>query len=252
MPLPNELMDEVRDSKVFTKLDLKNGYHLFHIKKGDEWKMAFNTHRGHYEMTVVPFGLTNTPAFFQTRMNEILWDLRERGVVVYIDDILIHSKDAKEHKALVKEVLMRLRKNFLYCNTKKCAFKQDDIEFLGMILSKDGVSTEKGKIDAVMSWEQPRTVKEVQSFLGFCNFYRRFIPKYSKIARPLTQLTKKDLKFEWNSETEKVFQMLKEKMCQAPVLIHANPTKPFVLETDCSDFALAGVLSQAIYDDATK
>jgi hypothetical protein len=121
-----------------------------------------------------------------------------------------------------------------------------------MIVSKDGVSTEKGKINAVMSWERPRTVKEVQSFLGFCNFYHRFIPEYSKIARPLTQLTKKDLKFEWKSETERAFQMLKEKMCQAPVLIHANPTKPFVLETDCSDFALAGVLSQAIYDDATK
>jgi hypothetical protein len=145
MPLPNELMDEVRDSKVFTKLDLKNGYHLFRIKKGDEWKTAFNTHRGHYEMTVVPFGLTNAPAFFQTRMNEILWDLRERGVVVYIDDFLIHSKDTKEHKALVKEVLMRLRKNFLYCNAKKCVFKQDEIEFLGMILSKDSVSLRKEK-----------------------------------------------------------------------------------------------------------
>jgi hypothetical protein len=124
MPLLNDLMDQVRDSKVFTKLDLKNGYHLFRIKEGDKWKTVFNMHKGHYEMLGVPFGLTNAPAFFQTQMNEILWDLREWGVICYIDDILIHTKDGVDHMALVKEVLECLRKNFLYANGKKCVFME--------------------------------------------------------------------------------------------------------------------------------
>jgi hypothetical protein len=183
-------------------------------------------------------------------MNEILWDLREQGVICYIDDILIHTKDGVDHMALVKEVLEHLRKNFLYANGKKCVFMEREVEFLGMILSEKGVSTEKGKVEAVMSWEQPRNVKEVQLFLGFCNFYQRFVPEYSRIARPLTQLTRKGLKFEWSEEAEEAFQTLKKRMFEAPVLIHVNPDKPFVLETDCSDYVLAGVLSQAVYDDA--
>jgi Mg2+ and Co2+ transporter CorA len=124
MPLLNDLMDQVQDSKVFTKLDLKNRYHLFRIKEGDEWKTVFNMHKRHYKMLVVPFGLTNALAFFQTQMNEILWDLREQGVICYIDDILIHTKDGVDYMALVKEVLEHLRKNFLYANGKKCVFME--------------------------------------------------------------------------------------------------------------------------------
>jgi len=171
LPLMQELQDHVQGAQWFTKLDLKNGFNLIRIRQGDEWKTAFRTRYGLFEFKVMPFGLTNAPSTFQDMMNHVLSDVLDIGVLAYMDDILIYAKEEEEHDRLVKEVLERLQKNGLAVSPEKCVWKEQEVEFLGYIIGRNGVRMSEGKIKTVLDWETPRSLTEVQSFLGFANFY---------------------------------------------------------------------------------
>lgn len=185
LPLISGTLDRLRTAKLFTKLDLRVGYSNVRIAEGDEWKTAFRTRYGTYEYLVMPFGLTNAPAAFQRFMNDIFSDLLDVTVVVYLDDILIYSDDPAKHPEHVREVLKRLRANDLFCKPEKCEFHAEQIEYLGFIIGPEGISMDPKKISTILSWPQPRNVRDIQSFLGFANFYRRFIHGYSDIVVPL-------------------------------------------------------------------
>ena len=245
-PLPLYILffEQVRGSIYFTKLDLKAAYNLVRIRKGDEYKTAFRTRRGHYEYSVMPFGLTNAPAVFQRFINFVLSELINKFVVVYLDDILIYSRSLDEHRTHVKKVLKALKENHLIVKLEKCVFHVKEIEFLGHLISGTSIKTDPKKIESVKDWPEPNTTKQLQSFLGFCNYYRRFIKNFSIIANPLFKLTRKNALFVWTEECKSTFATLKELLTTAPVLLLPDPEKPFVLETDASHFALGCVLSQ--------
>ncbi|QRW08587.1 Retrotransposable element Tf2 protein [Ceratobasidium sp. AG-Ba] len=244
MPLQVELVDQVKNAKIYSKLDLRWGFNNIRIKEGDEWKTAFRTAYGIYEYLVMPFGLKNAPAVLQRMMNDIFRHLLGVTVVVYMDDILIFSEKEEDHAEHVKEVLKILRDNNLYAKLAKCEFFVKKVIFLGLVITPEGISMEEEKIKAIMEWGAPRKIKEVQAFLGFVNFYRRFIAEFSKIARPLHDLTKKDTRFEWSQECQQAFEEIKKRVSQDPVLIHPDPDKPFILETNASGIAIGAILSQ--------
>jgi len=243
LPLISGLLDQLGQAKIYTKIDLRGAYNLVRVKEGDEWKTAFRTRYGHFEYNVMPFGLTNAPAIFQHLMNDVFREFLDKFVVCYLDDILIYSKNVEEHEEHVKLVLQKLRDAGLYAKAEKCVFHQPQVEFLGYIISNEGLSMDPKKIEAITNWLTPRTVRDVQCFLGFANFYRIFIQNYSQIAAALTRLTCKD-KLDWGLEAENAFQNLKTAFTTAPILIHPDFSKPFYMETDASDFALGAVLSQ--------
>jgi len=200
-PLMQELQDRVQGAQWFTKMNLKNGFHLIRMREGDEWKTAFRTRYGLFEFQVMPFGLTNAPSTFQDMMNHVFSDLLDLGVIAYMDDILIYAKEEEEHDRLVEEVLKRLTTNGLVVSPAKCEWQVHEVEFLGYVIGQNGIRMAQDKVDAVLSWRTPNSLTEVQSFLGFANFYRRFIKYYSRVARPLTELTKKTPgKWAWNPE----------------------------------------------------
>jgi hypothetical protein len=244
LPLIDETLDQLQGAEIFTKLDAKGAYNLIRIAKGDEWKTAFRTRYGHYEYLVMPFGLTNAPATFQAYINDVLKKQLDHFVVVYLDDILIYSKNYKEHLQHVKVVLKQLREAKIQLKLSKCVFHAKEVEFLGFIVNKDGVKMDGNKVRSVLEWKSPRTVKEIQSFLGFANFYRRFIKGFSKIVAPITRLLKKEVKFDWNEEAEQAFQQLKIAFTSDPILTHFEEKRTCVIETDASDTALGAVCSQ--------
>jgi len=241
-----DLQDRVQGARWFTKIDLKNGFHPIRMREGDEWKTAFRTRYGLFEFEVMPFGLTNTPSTFQDMMNHILSDLLDAGVIAYMDDILIYAKTEEEHDDLVEEVLRRLQKNRLAVSPEKCVWKTQVVEFLGYVIGKEGIKMSNEKVEAVLCWRTPSSLTEVQSFLGFANFYRHFLREYSKVVRPLTELTKKSEKgsWAWNEEAERAFQDLKKRITTAPILAHFDPGKPVIIKTDALDFVIGAVLSQ--------
>ena len=217
LPLMNELRDRVGGSTIFTKLNLKSGYNLIRIKEGDEWKTAFRTRYGHFEYLVMPFGLANAPATFQNMMNEIFKDMSDSGVVIYLDDILIYSEYEVDHIALVKRELTRLQEHKPSIAPEKCKWHKSKVNYLGYIISAEGVEMDQEEIKTLLEWNAPETVKDIQSFLGFANFYRRFIEGYYKLTRPLTDLAKKSEKFFWSAECDKAFQELKSRFTSAPI-----------------------------------
>jgi hypothetical protein len=241
-------MAKLRDAKIFTKLDLRWGYNNVRIKEGDEWKTAFKTKYGSFEYLVMPFGLTNAPAAFQRFMNDLFRDLLDITVVVYLDDILIFSKDPAEHSNHVREVLQRLARNQLFCKPSKCHFHVTTVDYLGIQISPQGFSMDEKKIEAVTSWPTPKSVKQVQAFLGFVNYLRRFIPDFSSIARPLHNLTQKDKPWKWGEPEDNSFQELKQRVTHRPVLAHSDPSKPYFLETNASGVAMGAILSQRSED----
>jgi hypothetical protein len=247
----SELMERLAGAKIFTKLDLKNGYNLVRIKEGEEWKTAFRTRYGLYEYLVMPFGLCNAPASFQAMMNEILSDLLDAGVIVYIDDVLIYSETEEEHKVLVRKVIQRLKDHNLCAAIDKSVFHVSEVDYLGFVVGVEGIKMNQKKIEEILAWKRPMSVKNVQSFLGFANFYRRFILNYSMICRPLTELTKKDVHFFWTPECEEAFEELKRRFTTGPILVHFHSDRKTVVETDASDFALGCVLSQVQLDNST-
>ncbi|CAD6962302.1 unnamed protein product, partial [Tilletia controversa] len=229
---------------IFSKIDLRGAYNLLRIASGDEWKTAFRTRYGSFEYLVMPFGLCNAPSTFQRFMNDVFRDLQGVSVVIYLDDILIFSENPEDHKKHVQQVLERLRSAHLYAKPEKCSFFQDSVEFLGYKISGSGVEMVTEKVDAVLSWPEPKTVKDLQSFLGFANFYRRFIWQYSKVTSPLTALLRKDTSWKWTPQCQEAFDTLKRAFTSAPILQHFDPTKSITMETDASDYALAAVISQ--------
>jgi len=244
LPLMQELQDRVQGAQWFTKMDLKNGFNLIRIREGDEWKTAFRTRYGLYEFQVMPFGLTNALSTFQDMMNNVLSDLLDVGVLAYMDDILIYAVTKSEHDHLVKEVLRRLQDKGLAVSPEKCVWRAQEVEFLGYVIGREGIKMSNDKVQVVLSWKIPKSLTEVQSFLGFANFYRRFIQDYSKVAQPLTELTKKTEKWEWNNEAGHAFEELKRRFTSAPILAHFDAQKPVMIETDTSDFEIGAVLSQ--------
>lgn len=245
LPLMSTAFDLLQGATVFTKLDLRNAYHLVRIRQGDEWKTAFNTPSGHYEYQVMPFGLTNAPAVFQALINDVLRDMINHFVFVYLDDILIFSRTLKEHHHHVRQVLQRLLKNHLYVKAQKCEFHVTEASFLGFILREGQLQMDPAKTDAVRKWPTPKSVKEVQQFLGFANFYRKFIRNFSSVAAPISALTKKTKEpFVWTSKAEEAFQDLKLRFSSAPVLVLPDPSQPFIVEVDASDVGVGAVLSQ--------
>ena len=244
LPLINETMDRLQKAKIYTKLDLQNAYNSIRIKEGDEWKTAVRTRYGLFEYLVMPFGLTNAPATFQRFITDVLREYMDVTCVIYLDDILIFSENEEEHTKHVKQILAKLQEAKLYAKLSKCQFSVKKTEFLGYIIEPGGITTDPRKIQAIIEWDTPRNVKDVQSFLGFANFYRRFIKEYSKIVEPLTSLTHKDKKFTWTTEAQKAFEELKKRFTESPILTFFDPEREVVIETDASDHTIAGVISQ--------
>ncbi|KAK7887257.1 hypothetical protein WMY93_026878 [Mugilogobius chulae] len=244
LPLINSAFQPLHGATVFSKLDLRNAYHLVRIREGDEWKTAFNTPLGHFEYLVMPFGLTNAPAVFQALVNDVLRDFLNHFVFVYLDDILIFSSSPEEHVVHVRQVLQRLLENKLFVKEEKCEFHVQSVSFLGYIIGNGQVKPDPSKIRAVEEWPSPENRKQLQRFLGFANFYRRFIRNYSQVAMPLTRLTSSKIPFCWTPDAEKTFNNLKLLFTSAPVLIHPDPSLQFVVEVDASDTGVGAVLSQ--------
>ncbi|KAL7281605.1 hypothetical protein ACG7TL_004922 [Trametes sanguinea] len=243
LPLVSDLLDTPWKARIYTKIDLRHAYNLVRIAPGDEWKTAFRTRYGSFEWLVMPFGLSNAPAAFQRFVNDIFSDLLDVCVIVYLDDILIYSDNPEQHREHVKEVLRRLRKNKLFARADKCEFHTNSVEYLGYILSPDGLTMSEAKVKAILDWPEPRKVRDIQAFLDFANFYRRFIPNYSEIVLPLTRLTRKSVLWDFNEDCRNAFNTLKKAFTTAPVLHHWEPDRPLTIETDASDYAIAGILS---------
>jgi transposase InsO family protein len=253
LPLISETLDRLGEAKVFSALDLKDAYYRIPIKRGDSWKTAFRTRYGHFEYNVMPFGLTNAPATFQAYINRALAGLVDVCCVVYLDDILVYSDTHARHVRDLRAVLERLRKFALYASWKKCKFFTDEVAFLGYTVGSAGVSMDRSRVATVEEWPTPTSFRDVQVFLGFANFYRRFIRNYSKIVAPLTSLSKgskngkKTGPLVWGASEEQAFRQVKDAFTEAPILRHFDPAAPLRMETDASGFAVSAILSQMLY-----
>jgi transposase InsO family protein len=246
LPLISEILDRLTNSKVYTKIDLKDAYHRLRIREGDEWKTAFRTKYGHFEYLVMPFGLTNAPATFQRYINHALAGLVDNICIVYLDDIVIYSKDRDQHLQAVRSVLTRLQEWSLYINLDKCDWFTDRILFLGFVVTPTGISMDRSKVQAIEEWPVPHSVHEIQVFLGFTGFYRRFIRGYAQVTTPLTERLKgkQPPSFDLTPEERMAFLKLQILFTRAPILRHFDPTLPIRIETDASNFALGATISQ--------
>ncbi|BEI97855.1 hypothetical protein CcaverHIS631_0301540 [Cutaneotrichosporon cavernicola] len=243
LPRADDIFDDVRESTIFTRLDLRSAFYLIRIKEGDEWKSSFITSEGQYEYTIMPFGLTNAPSAFQHMIDDTLVDFR-RFACSFVDDILIHSKTPEEHEGHVKQLLERLRERSLFVKAEKCEFDVQTTEFLGHIIRPGIVEPAPSKVSSIMEWQTPTTLVALRAFLGLANFYRRFVANYSKTTKPLHQLTEKNRPWKWTPECQEAFDMLKTCLSAGPVLILFDPDKPIHLEADASKFAIGAVLEQ--------
>ncbi|GBG86574.1 hypothetical protein CBR_g41636 [Chara braunii] len=245
-PLPriDDLLDVAGGCKVFSKIDLKSGYRLIEVDPADQHKTAFKTRDGLYEFTVMPFGLTNAPATFQSLMDKVLREQIGRFVVVYLDDILIFSKSMEEHLKHLEEVLAILKKTQLHLNLEKSEFGKDSVIYLGHRLSAAGLEPEATKIEVIRDWPQPANIRELRSFFNLASYYRKFVPRFSIIARPLSQLTSKNVSYSWNAACTEAFRTLKEALVSYPELRIADPKLTFVVTTDASQYGIGAVLRQ--------
>ena len=245
-PLPriDEMFDQLRSARYFTKLDLRSGYWQIRVAERDVPKTAFRTRYGHFEFTVMPFGLTNAPATFQALMNRVLRPYLDDFACVYLDDILVYSADLDQHVAHLRQVLDALRQNQLYAKLSKCEFARAEVEYLGHIVGGGRLRMDPKKIEAVRDWPTPKTVRDVQSFLGFANYYRRFILNYAKLVAPLNRLLRKDYDWRWTNEEEAALVAVKSAMTTSPVLQLADPSRPYTMATDASDKTVGAILMQ--------
>ncbi|KAK3512082.1 hypothetical protein QTP70_030361 [Hemibagrus guttatus] len=245
LPLVPSALEHLRGATVFTKLDLRSAYNLIRIREGDKWKTAFVTPTGHYEYLVMPYGLVNAPSVFQDFMPEVPRKFLHKSVLVYIDDILIYSRSMADHRRHVVEVLQHLRDYRLFLKAEKCVFHQSSVQFLGYIIDRSGVHMGERKVAVVRNWPIPTSVKDLQRFLGFANFYRWFIQGYSSITNPLTSLLRnKPKSLTWTPATTQAFDKLKTAFTTAPLLVHPDPKLPFIVEVDASTTRVGVVLSQ--------
>ena len=219
------------------------GYNNVRIKEGDEWKVAFSMPERSFEPMVMFFGLTNSPATFQMMMNDLLRDLVvEEKVAVFINDVMVATEAEEGHDEIVEEVLRRLEENDLLVKPEKCVWKIREVGFLGVIIGEDRIRMEKEKVQGVIEWLVPRSVKDVQKFLGLANYYRWFVKDFAKIAKPLYKITRKENKWSWGERQQKTFEELKERFTTEPVLVTPDLDKEMRVEVDASDFATGGVL----------
>nr|GEV07048.1 putative reverse transcriptase domain-containing protein [Tanacetum cinerariifolium] len=228
-PLPriNDLFDQLQGSSIYSKIDLRSGYHQLRVREEDIPKTAFRTRYGHYEFQVMSFGLTNAPAIFMDLMNRVCKPYLDKYMIVFIDDILIYSKNEKEHGEHLKLILELLKKEKLYAKFSKCEFWIPRVQFLGHVIDSRGIHVDPAKIDSVKDWASPKTLTEIRQFLGLAGYYRRFIEGFSKIAKPMTKLTQKKVMFDWGDKQEAAFQLLKQKLCSAPILALPEGAKDF-------------------------
>ena len=245
-PLPRveDLLDQLQGAKVFSKIDLRSGYHQILIHEQDTWKTAFRSRYGLYEFKVLPFGLTNAPAHFMALMQEVFHELLDTCVVVFLDDVLIYSRNEQEHDEHLSRVLQLLRQHKLYAKLSKCELYQSRISFLGHTLSAEGVHMETSKVQAIQEWPAPMTISDLRAFLGLAGYYRRFISCFSAIALPLTALLKRDKAYTWTDEAAQAFKKLKWAVQNAPVLVTPRQDLEFVVTTDASGYAIGASLSQ--------
>nr|CAD40090.2 OSJNBb0012A12.12 [Oryza sativa Japonica Group] len=245
-PLPriDDLFDQLKGATVFSKIDLRSGYQQLRIKEEDIPKTAFTTRYGLFEYTVMSFGLTNAPTIFMNLMNKVFMEYLDKFVVVFIDDILIYSRTKEEHEEHLRLALEKLREHQLYAKFSKCEFWLSEVKFLGHVISAGGVAVDPSNVEFITNWKQPKTVSEIRSFLGLTGYYRRFIENFSKIAKPMTRLLQKDVKYKWSEECEQSFQELKNRLISAPILILPDPKKGFQVYCDASKLGLGCVLMQ--------
>ena len=237
-------MDELSKAKWFSSLDLNSGYHQIRLKPGEEFKTTFQTHFGHFEFKVMAFGLCGAPGTFQGAMNTTLAPLLRKCVLVFFDDILVYSETLEDHWEHLKLVFQLLAKDQWAVKLSKCSFVQQQISYLGHIISSQGVATDPAKVEAVNSWPQPTSVKELRSFLGLAGYNRKFVRHFAVIAKPLTELLKKNVLFVWTPDHTASFQALKQALVTAPVLVMPDFSLPFCLETDASKLDVGAVLLQ--------
>ena len=220
------------------------------IKEGDEWKAAFSTPEGSFEPMVMFFGLTNSPATFQTMMNDLLRDLViEEKVAVFIDDVMITMEIEEEHDEIVEEVLRRVEENDLFVKPEKYVWKVREVGFLEVIIGEDRVRMEKKKVQGVIEWLVPRSTKNVQKFLGLANYYRQFVKDFARIAKPLHEITRKETKWNWGERQQRAFERLNERFTTEPVLVTPDLDKEMRVEADASDYMIGGVLSMKCEDE---
>jgi hypothetical protein len=243
-PRIDDLFDQLKGAKYFSKIELRYGYYQLRIHSGDMPKTAFVTHYGQHEFIVMPFGLTNAPAYFMNLMNKVFMEELDKFVVVFIDDIHVYSRSAEEHGQHLRIVLEKLRGHQLYAKFSKCEFWLLKMSFLGHILTAKGVDVDLKKVTALANWKRPTSVIEMQSFLGLAGYYRRFIEGFSKIARPMTTQLQKDKKFEWTNACERSFCELQRRLTTAPVLVLLDIHKDFTIYCDASRQGLGCVLMQ--------
>ena len=247
-PLPriDESLDQLAGSSWFSCLDLNAGYWQVEVEPKDRSKTAFVTRDGLFEFEVLPFGLCNGPATFERLMETVLAGLHWQICLIYLDDIIVTGNSFENMIENLDSVFQRLEKAGLKLKPKKCHLFAKQVEFLGHIISKDGIMTDPKKTECIKNWPEPRNVKEIRSFLGLCSYYRKFIFEFSEIAKPLHTLTEKNKTFQWTDKCQEAFSKLKEKLTSAPILAHPDFSKPFILDCDASNFAISGILSQEI------
>ncbi|GJZ53934.1 putative reverse transcriptase domain-containing protein [Tanacetum coccineum] len=244
-PLPriDDLFDQLQGSNIYSKIDLRSGYHQLRVREQDIPKMTFRTRYGHYEFQVMPFGLTNAPTVFML-MNRVCKPYLDKFAIVFIDDILIYSRDEKEHEEHLKAILELLKKEKLYAKFSKCEFWISKVQFLGHVIDSRGIHVDPDKIESIKDWASPMTPTEIRQFLGLAGYYQRFIEGFLKIAKSMTKLTQKGIKFDWGEKEENAFQLIKQKLCSAPILALPEGSEDFVVYCDASHKGLGVVLMQ--------
>jgi len=245
LPLIRESLDQLSNATVYTKRDIRDAYYNLRIWVGDEWKTAFRTRYGLFEYCIMPFGLTNVPASFQRWMNKILSEYLDIFCVAYLDDILIFSQNEEDHRKHVRTILERVKETGLTLKASKCELHTGENEYLGYLISPQGLRMDEEKIRMIKEWKEPTNIKGIQSFLGFANFYRRFIQDYSQITTPLTRLTRKEVEWEWGDEQQAAFEAFKTAMMTEPILQHFDLERPVIVKTDASDYAIGAICSQS-------
>ncbi|GKA73898.1 putative reverse transcriptase domain-containing protein [Tanacetum coccineum] len=243
VPIVQDFPD-LQGSSVYSKIDLRSGYHQLRVQEEDIPNTAFRTRYDHYEFQVMPFGLTNAPAVFMDLMNRVCKPYLDKFVIVFIDDILIYSKNKEEHEEHLKQILELLKKEELYAKFSKCEFWIPKVQFLGHVIDSEGIHVDPAKIESIKDWTSPKSPTEIRQFLGLAGYYRRFIEGFSKIAKPMTKLTQKKVKFEWGDKQEAAFQLLKQKLCSAPILALPEGSEDFIAYCDASKKGLGAVLMQ--------